>query len=75
MSEFIKPRLWAEETPIGGFYNWEGPDSYPYAGLSIFSCPAPAEEIAMLDQLLDDGDVATGHMRVLNGRPTLIIEE
>jgi len=77
MEDFINPRIWADETPVGGHYNWEGPDGYPYAGLSIFpSDDIPAEEVQLLDTLLDDGDLGSGKFRVMgNGRPTYVIEE
>ena len=77
MSEYINPAIWANGTPIGGTYNWEGPDSYPYAGLSIFPADAaPVNELTMLDHMLDDGDLSQGNFRYgTNGRPTLIIEE
>jgi prepilin-type N-terminal cleavage/methylation domain-containing protein len=77
MDEYIKPSLWSDETPIGGHCNWDGPDSYPYAGLSIF----PPEDISqsdrdMLDEMLDDGDLSQGRFRIgTSGRPTFIIEE
>jgi prepilin-type N-terminal cleavage/methylation domain-containing protein len=77
MDEYLNPLLWSTKTPIGGHYNWEGPDSYPYAGLSIFPPEAVSQgDREMLDAMLDDGDLAQGRFRIgTNGRPTLIIEE
>jgi prepilin-type N-terminal cleavage/methylation domain-containing protein len=73
MDEFINPAIWANGTPIGGTYNWEGSDTYGYAALSIFDSQEPQETFEILDSLIDDGDLATGHFRMINSRPTLML--
>ncbi len=76
MELYINPAIWADGTPIGGSYNWEGPDTYPYAGLAILDPTIEARYVVALDAMLDNGDLATGRFRNgTSGRPTLIIEE
>ncbi|MBD3219756.1 prepilin-type N-terminal cleavage/methylation domain-containing protein, partial [bacterium] len=36
MDRYIDPQIWADGTPLGGSYNWEGPDHHGHAALSIF---------------------------------------
>ncbi len=72
----IQASVWTAVTPIGGTYNWEGPNNYPYAGVSIYKATAPKGEITQLDRLIDDGDLNTGDFRLTkNGRHTYIFEE
>ena len=76
MEKYIPAGAWSEVTPIGGRYNWEGPSNYPYAGISISEAVIGSEEIRLLDNLMDDGNTASGKFRVMgNGRPTYVIEE
>ena len=81
MAEYIHPGIWGKTTPLGGTYNWEGPDwvdpgGYPYAGISIFQSTAPQSKLIMLDKMLDNGDLNSGKFRQTpNGRYTYIIQE
>ncbi len=77
MEEYLDAEKWAKETAVGGNYNWEGPDSYPYAGISIFGASASADVMRKLDKILDDGDLTSGFFRLIgaNNRYTYILEE
>ena len=69
---------WNQTTELGGNWNWEGPDVFPYAGIAISSHTASTAELEMLDRMIDDGDITTGQFRLganNNGRPTYIIED
>jgi prepilin-type N-terminal cleavage/methylation domain-containing protein len=77
MDEYIKASKW-NKPPFGnGHYNWEGPDSYPFAGVSISEITTtPTASLIAVDELLDDGNLATGMFRLgPSGRPTYIIED
>ncbi len=76
VEKYIMPSHWLGQTPVGGNYNWEGPDAYPYAGIAILGATAPLHVMEILDLKLDDGNLATGRFRLTpNGRHTYILRE
>ena len=76
MGKYVDPAVWGQITPLGGTYNWEGPDNYPYAEVSIFGATASQNDIESLDIMIDDGDLTRGKFRQTpNGRYTYIIDE
>jgi prepilin-type N-terminal cleavage/methylation domain-containing protein len=67
---------WLAPTDLGGNWNWEGPNGYPYAGIAIVGATASVQDISQLDYILDDGNLETGSFRqTRNGRYTYIIWE
>jgi len=76
MGRYINPLEWEKPTPLGGRYNWEGPDNHPYAGISVIEATAPQEDFRLLDSMFDDGDLSTGKFRLTpDSRYTYIIDE
>lgn len=76
IEDYVPVGAWVKETPFGGHYNWEGPDNYPYAGISLWNSSATPSQAQELDEILDDGDLSTGAFRqTTNGRYTYIVDE
>lgn len=76
VEDYINVKQWLSETRLGGNYNWEGPDTYPYAGISLFAANAAPSLFAQLDETIDDGDLSTGKFRITpNDRYTWVIDE
>ena len=76
MEGYLDKNKWKATTSLGGNFNWEGKDAYPYAGISLFNVTAPVSVLRMLDETIDDGNLTTGRFRqTSNGRYTSIIDE
>ena len=77
MEQYLNAKKWSEMTPIGGNYEWEGKDVYPYAGIAIVGSTASADTMRDIDKLCDDGNLNTGHFRLIpaNNRYTYILDE
>jgi len=76
IEKYIPLNSWVSTTPLGGNYNWEGLNNYPYAGISLFATTASIETLTKLDEVIDNGDINTGIFRKTpNNRYTYIITE
>lgn len=79
IEKYVPPGVWSKPTPLGGRYNWEGPNNYTYAGISIDGSTVPTKPeklFRLLDALHDDGNLSTGKFRKTpNDRYTFIIRE
>ena len=76
IEEYVNETMFNSPSPIGGKYNWEGPERYPYAGVSVSGGSLSDEDLLTVDKAVDDGDLNSGHYRKTgNGRYTYIVEE
>ena len=75
MEAYVPVDEWVATTALGGRYNWEGPDFYPYAGISVDGATADVKYLRHLDAMLDDGNLGSGNFRQIGGRYTYIIDE
>jgi prepilin-type N-terminal cleavage/methylation domain-containing protein len=74
--DYLPIQAWLAEPPWGGFFNWEGPDNYAYAGISLYGTTASQDLMLRLDKMMDDGDLNTGDFRKTpNGRYTVIVDD
>jgi type II secretory pathway pseudopilin PulG len=64
------PDRWHQPTPIGGTWAWSLNSDNTAASLRINNYTAPASQIAKIDELMDDGGIATGSL--LTSGQTLI---
>jgi len=76
IEDYIDAGRFNAPTVLGGRYNWDGPDHYTYAGVSVSDASISAADLLQVDKTVDDGNLSTGHYRrTANGRFTYIIEE
>ena len=78
MAEYLNRTQWLRPTPLGGNYDWDNIDSwtaYPEklkAAIAVAGCTLTLAELRQIDVWFDDGNVATGNLRVTNAGATVI---
>lgn len=77
MEEALVETNWAEPSPYGGRYDWDGRGAVM---LTAFAPAFPLEltraELLALDREFDDGNLATGRLRTgFNGWPVYLVED
>jgi prepilin-type N-terminal cleavage/methylation domain-containing protein len=74
MASRIKPAQWTAQTPIGGSWDWDYLQFGVTAGLSVFQPDRTEAEMATLDEIVDDGSIASGSFRTRLDGYIFIIE-
>ena len=73
MVGLVSASMFTNETPIGGFYNWDGPPNHDPAAISIQGADVPLDIMIFMDNLIDDGSFSTGQFRLDGGHYKLLI--
>ena len=63
-----------DETFSGGHWDWDCDATTQAASLSLVGCRAGKGVFERIDQILDDGDLATGSLLASGNRLTLLLE-
>lgn len=75
MDPYIDEDKFNAPTPLGGRYNWEGPNRHDFAGVAISSLDISDEWLQIIDETIDEGKVYEGQfMKTSKGRYTYIVE-
>ena len=66
---------WTEETPLGGQWDWDYKQFGDLTGVSVYESEASEEEMGEIDEVVDDGDLTSGHFRSRPSGYIWILEE
>jgi prepilin-type N-terminal cleavage/methylation domain-containing protein len=75
MAPYLGKLAWTKPTPIGGLWDWDYGTVGVKAAISALQPLAPEDQQLALDEMMDDGDPATGSLRLTPGRVTFVVEE
>ena len=66
MAPYLPANAFRMPPPVGGMYDWQGAWGAT-AAVSIFDAQFSFDLWTKLDEAVDDGDLLTGHVRLING--------
>lgn len=75
MAGYLKGFPWSEETVVGGNWDWEYEVFGIKAAVSVQGGNWGDEQMIEIDELIDDGNLATGHFRRRSGGYMYVLEE
>jgi prepilin-type N-terminal cleavage/methylation domain-containing protein len=75
MAAYLKGFPWAEETLIGGNWDWDYGVFGVHAGVSVQSPDWNDDYMTKIDSVIDDGNLNTGQFRKRTGGYMYILEE
>jgi prepilin-type N-terminal cleavage/methylation domain-containing protein len=63
MEDYLRPIQWTRETSLGGQWDWDYQVFGVKAGVSVFQPIVGRPVLELVDQLMDNGDLASGGFR------------
>ena len=60
MADYLRRIAWTQPTTIGGQWDWDNSLFGFKAGVSVYSPTASIDRMLRIDQMIDDGNLATG---------------
>ena len=75
MAEYLNRFPWTQETVIGGHWDWDYQQFGHKAGVSVYAPKWNDAQMAKIDKIMDDGNLATGQFRKRSNGYMYIIEE
>jgi prepilin-type N-terminal cleavage/methylation domain-containing protein len=74
MGEYLQTAKFRGPTPIGGQWDWDYLQFGVVAGVSVYNTPATTQQLRMIDDRIDNGNLSTGRFRARSGGYIFIIE-
>jgi type II secretory pathway pseudopilin PulG len=63
MVDYLRRIAWTQPTTIGGQWDWDNSQFGFKAGVSIYLPSASIDQMLRIDQIIDDGNLATGEFQ------------
>ena len=63
MADYLRRIAWTEPPTIGGQWDWDNAQFGFKAGVSVYRPTASIAQMTEIDQMIDDGNLATGDFR------------
>lgn len=77
MADYLRATNWLRITPLGGRYEWDNKDATNSLGvvfnaaIKVTGCTWTLDNLLRLDQIYDDGNLATGNIIVTDAGTTV----
>ncbi|NCD34633.1 MAG: prepilin-type N-terminal cleavage/methylation domain-containing protein [Spartobacteria bacterium] len=66
---------WAADRPLGGQWDWDYNQFGGLTGVSVYKPQLSTAKMAIIDRIIDDGNLVTGQFRSRNNGYIYVIEE
>ena len=71
---YVPARMFSEQTPLGGVWDWDFQQSGIEAAVSVWQPTATSAQILEIDQQIDDGNINTGMFRYTSSKVIYVLQ-